>query len=487
MTALDVESLARRFEPILYFHRGEKFFPSDAKRYVEHAALWRSLFPIDQKGSWGAGPLIAQGSISALPAEAGTFLGTQILYEPSELRFLELAGWKNKAEALEPTVTPTSDNSYSHHGVDPGDGGIATLYNSEDAAGGNKILRESRFWYHAEGFDTERLRRLLGSVRAPELVKVLDNAGLQNPALLCFYFFYPAHEESLADACTNVEAREFACFGGEWGCLAILLERDSDSVPFRPTFIGYSGRPVASAGAAQGGTSREVMKVSRFSAADRTDEHPKLFVARGTHSLYLEPGNQGVHDVDTFANTLGSYDCGVETSKPGPSDLEQVWEAYIGLYVLLAKMVMAGFQFPGLGHIAGAWWGMQEFLDSDSEPVNHDQPAPDQGPSPGNLGRVLHPAGLTISEPGAHLQPWKSARDVSVDGRRYDFIVDRARQVWWPGDTPTTGFEGGPGYRGLWGPAVTNDPHRRRSGMAFPDFWKSFFLAFADGKAKSLF
>jgi hypothetical protein len=34
---------------------------------------------------------------------------------------------------------------------------------------------------------------------------------------------------------------------------------------------------------------------------------------------------------------------------------------------------------------------------------------------------------------------------------------------------------------------VTNDPARRRSGMAFPDFWKSFFLAFADGKAKSIF
>jgi hypothetical protein len=299
MTALDVESLARRFEPILYFHRGEKFFPSDAKRYVEHAALWRSLFPIDQKGSWGAGPLIAHRSIAALHTEAGTFLGTQIRCELSDLRFLELAGWKNKAEALEPTVTPTSDNSYSHRGVDPGDGGIATLYNGKDAAGGNTILRESRFWYHAEGFDTERLRRLLGSVRAPELVKVLDNAGLQNPALLCFYFFYPAHEESLADACTNVEAREFACFGGEWGCLAILLERESESMPFRPTFIGYSGRPVASAGVAQGGTGREVMKVSRFSAADRTDEHPKLFVARGTHSLYLEPGNQGVHDIDS--------------------------------------------------------------------------------------------------------------------------------------------------------------------------------------------
>ena len=51
-TTLDVESLARRFAPILYCHRAEKFFPSDAKRYVEHTALWRSVHPIFAKGSW---------------------------------------------------------------------------------------------------------------------------------------------------------------------------------------------------------------------------------------------------------------------------------------------------------------------------------------------------------------------------------------------------------------------------------------------------
>jgi hypothetical protein len=31
--------LVRRFEPILYFHPEEKFFPCDAKSYIEHSAL----------------------------------------------------------------------------------------------------------------------------------------------------------------------------------------------------------------------------------------------------------------------------------------------------------------------------------------------------------------------------------------------------------------------------------------------------------------
>ena len=48
--------LVRRFEPILYFNRLNPFFPSDAKRYVEHCALWRAVVPFDAKDSWGAAP-----------------------------------------------------------------------------------------------------------------------------------------------------------------------------------------------------------------------------------------------------------------------------------------------------------------------------------------------------------------------------------------------------------------------------------------------
>ena len=40
-----------------------------------------------------------------------------------------------------------------------------------------------------------------------------------NPALLCYYFFLPAHIESLAPPCDDTEAgKEFARFAGEWAC-----------------------------------------------------------------------------------------------------------------------------------------------------------------------------------------------------------------------------------------------------------------------------
>ena len=54
--------------------------------------------------------------------------------------------------------------------------------------------------------------------------------------------------------------------------------------------------------------------------------------------------------------------------------------------------------------------------------------------------------------------------DLTIDGRRYDFIVDRSTQPWWPGD-----FNQG-GYMGRWGPRVETDPFGRRAGMRFPGF-----------------
>jgi hypothetical protein len=79
---------------------------------------------------------------------------------------------------------------------------------------------------------------------------------------------------------------------------------------------------------------------------------------------------------------------------------------------------------------------------------------------------------------GKDLGNWRSGQGVDVGGRKYDFIVDRDAQIWWPNET-----QGG-GYRGLWGPCTVANPYSRRSGMRFPSFWKMFFLAFVTGKTQ---
>ena len=60
----------------------------------------------------------------------------------------------------EPKVDATSRNTYSNRSA------VAMRYDTGD-------LADSKYWYHVEFFEEARLRRLLSTVRAPNLVKVL--------------------------------------------------------------------------------------------------------------------------------------------------------------------------------------------------------------------------------------------------------------------------------------------------------------------------
>ena len=128
--AEDVIELARRFEPILHFRKGEQFFPSDAKRYLEHCALWKAEQPFYEKNSWGGKinafprqPMIAHQKIAASNDEkrsGDTYLGEQqgssfpfITETDSEKHFLELAGWTRFDPEIIEGVEESSENRYA--------------------------------------------------------------------------------------------------------------------------------------------------------------------------------------------------------------------------------------------------------------------------------------------------------------------------------------------------------------------------------------
>jgi hypothetical protein len=96
----------RAYEPILYFAPGERFFPADAKRYLERCALWNTVDPFTSHDSWHppggpVGPIVDSGMISAKDGEPGTFLGQQgpggslpfLVPDPKDERFLDVSGW----------------------------------------------------------------------------------------------------------------------------------------------------------------------------------------------------------------------------------------------------------------------------------------------------------------------------------------------------------------------------------------------------------
>ncbi|BDX31362.1 hypothetical protein TUM20985_19090 [Mycobacterium antarcticum] len=481
------EALIRRFEPVLFCHPDEPFFPVDAKRFVEHAALWSSQSAFDDKENWGGNPgdpfpraPLAGPGLAATDGEPGARLSTPsfLLDGERDQRFLELGGWKDKNGQHEPDVTTSSADVYADRNE------IAARYSAD------LELAASRFWYHAEVFDPDRLVRLAARVNAPDLGKVL--ARFKNPILLCYYLFFPAHEQSLnVVSCQNVEATEALCRAGDWQCIAILLDGDGKLPSAMPRFFGHTGArpsPVLINGTwtyrpyefdADGLT---VMKVEGWrpetgmtaGQPEVVGEHPRLYVARGSHGLYTTPGS---HILEPFQNGERPTHCGLYDTASVTPDADSDFAEDAGAFI--AKIV-AGWSLGPWGLVAGVVSAAVEGLIP--EPSGFDGVAtgdgaePDVAPAAGD-GKTIRPAGLAIADGGGDVHDWAARQNLSVNGRRYDFIVDRATQVWWPSDGGETGF------RGRWGQQVTSDPLGRRSGPRFPDYVTMFLKALAAGDA----
>jgi hypothetical protein len=497
--------LARRFEPILYFRRTENYFPSDAKRYVEHCALWKAERPYADKDSWGGKgqpfprqPMIEHQKIAVFEHEVGpggTWLGKKtgtvfpfLTVNSDETRFLELAEWDNS----DPTVIAilTEGVTSSSKNLSAALGEVRSLYFKEGTP-----LKKSQFWYHAELYDTPRLRELMNQERSPatpDLFELFTELVDKNPILLCYYLFFPGHSESLQEGVckTSSVGAGYGSFAGEWACIAVLLTRKAASEKYMPAWIGHTTRRNVGANQGIDFQLRIGMSVTRWQ--HQTDlhqdpfprtigDHPKLYVALDTHSLYLD---QGSHQVTPYRPEEAPKWCGTFDTPDGLDDHLKSRPEKKSSAAAWGK-IYGGLALGGLwGLVAGAALTAMEGLPL-GEGLNVTGQAKEtatmteQGPEPGWFGKVIHPAGVTVTDaPGGDPVPWASKEIEESDGRLYSYIVDRATQLIWPSD------DGKSGYRGYWGPFVTNDVLHRRVGMLFPEFWRMFFVALAKELSK---
>ena len=511
--AIDPADLIRRFEPILYFHQDENFFPSDAKRYLEHCALWRvENSTRDNKAYWGGTssrtfphfPEIARNHIAVSADELGQaseeradFGSIDLTEDADTEHFLDPAGWKDADR-----VDASTDNRYADLV------GIQKLYSV------GQPLAESQFWYHAELFTADQLKALLPG--RPQIVS--DFFGqLRDPLLLCYYLFFPGHEAPLEGCNGDDKARFWASFAGEWACVAILLQGDGNHSHFQATHIGLTSR---NAGVIQylGQEIRIGMRIfdanllTKIIRPSRTDaagqpledgEHFRVYVAKGTHGLYdsgaqqLVPGfspddisgqSCGVYETineknDAIAKTAEDKDArttpivyktvglgvaGLATSAVG-SGFNPLAVAWAFAYSLAEGMVIYG----GMAGLAG---GISS-SEAGAPPPQFDHP-----PAPNEIKFVVGPPSITI--PDAKLEftgTWprpneadESVVTTSIDGRSYSLFVGTAadpssRPIWLPGGGGSAGFQG------RWGNRVQHDPFSRRAGMKFPDFAGMFF------------
>jgi hypothetical protein len=500
------EPLIRRFEPVLFLHDDEKFMPSDPKRFIEKANLWTTGTPPYDNATWGVGPTSGgvfprtprATEVAARPGEPGLDLATLTITERRS-SFLELGGWNDEQLNHESAVTTVTQNRYSDRGA------IQVLYEGE--------LKDSQLWYHAEVFDAARLSTLAGARPAPNLRPVLDQ--LTDPILLCYYLFFPAHEQTVE--CTSTPGAEVSSHAGDWQCVAILLQRDpsGDAALHQPRYLGLTGsRPSGDVAYAFDDDERTVMKVAPWStggpgvtAVPQTTVngrrlHPHVYVSLGSHSLYPTPG---AHDTDPYLDSAVPHDCGGSDSvsitppppvDPGesndPSDEGDVGDWLFGISVFLLKTIggvsgggALGIAAPGL--VGGMLTGAKEWIDGVSPPFavvgpetpSADTPTPDTGPTSGT-GKTITPVGLVVPEAGPTVLAWQvqQGKKDEATGRVYDYVVDRDQDVWLPHD------DGERGYRGRWGQRVTNDTLPRRAGPRFPDYPTMFLTALADLNGK---
>ena len=487
--------LIRKFEPILYFHKDETFFPSDAKRYMEHCHLWRAEKPFDDRSSWGGKgtpfprkAMIGSGRIAAAQNEVqqpgqpdDTYIGEQqdlqfpFYSADNEERFLDLSGWEASDGAPSHLVSQATKNSHTHLAS------LAQLYNHQTAS--QPALKASRFWYHAEEFNADRLRQLVADQKFTDIdLKTLLSPGFKfkEPHIICYYLFFPGHIEGL-QGCEDTETGpKFGSFAGEWACIAILLDRNAPSQQFEPKYVGLASRNAADAPTLDD-ESRVGMIVHDWKEAKVFPgalTHLRLFVAKGTHSLYLKPGQRPLQPQK--ANDPSIANCGAAEKLV---DIDTGGKAGKGgIYTL--KVALGIVALSGLGLVGGLIWSILEDEPTTGTFGTHipaPQPSAEQKdfpPEDGDFGLIIHPPDFVPPDSSAANQvKWPASESTVINNRTYSIIVDRTspeetkRQVWLPG---LGDFRG---YSGRWGPRVSGDPFTRRAGMRFPPFLQMYLIA----------
>lgn len=495
------DELAKNFAPILFLHKEEKLVPVNAQRYVEQAAMWqtKATAPIDDKNSWTK--VFSAGDISTDLNDVRCLDGLGAGLD----KFLELGGWKDKAETPEPLVTPTSTNLYANRAQ------IEKIYNGADP-----LMTP---WYHAEVLDIKAMKALSSqaATASPDYTPLIEriDRNFPNARLLNYYLFFPDHVQSVggvlptdSSPCDNIEAKEVSCHAADWQCISLLLHSDTPDKAdsYVPAYIGLTGLLPAWTKADDGsvvyvphefdGDKQTVMKLAEWQPTTGPTSglpatigtHPKLFVALGSHSLYVSPaGAQSLHAYQPgdWPDYCGKRDTPRPTEPPPSGDPDDPYgsdEGWFGDLLAALGKFLAGLGTGGapgaviaslaIGEEGGVGNPLGYPIPTD---IIGDTPTPDATPPITPIDAItIRPAATPVPEEGA-VQTWKSKQQADQDGRKYDYLVDRDKQMWWPHP------DNEHGYYGRWGQQVAADPMGRRSGPHFPNYVRMFLAALESG------
>lgn len=283
MSEFDQASLLRRFEPILKFNNGERFFPYNVDDYVNKASLWvkKPKTPPEELISEDELDLEKLGSVrleGAKNVHYLQFISPMNLAEMAEFRFNELRD-ALKARKFEPSRSRLARVGYLARIVDaifslllllrgrvPGDLMAAAIITYE------KMLEERKaFQYYG---------------------RVVRQSGW---IILQYWYFYPFNNwRSGFFGANDHEA--------DWEMVNIYCYED-DHGEVKPAWVGYATHNYAGDDLRRHWNDPDIGKVG---------EHPVVFVGGGSHASYFQSGEYltelSLPFLDPFIKTKKKFD-----------------------------------------------------------------------------------------------------------------------------------------------------------------------------------
>jgi hypothetical protein len=226
---------------------------------------------------------------------------------------------------------------------------------------------------------------------------------------------------------------------------------------------------------------KQGMIVRSWNQTPKIGNHARVYVAKGYHNNYSEPGDHDPAGAELLGIPLPQIVCELteeldEQVNGVKETLDDIGETVKDVAITIAKVAagaaVGGGLFGPLGAMAGALGGaIAGIVEAVSSSNTDDVPAEEirkelerePGPPDKRYGLVLKPE--DVGDPLIHdSDPAKNETAAAIrvwNGKPEERVIDRDTQTWWPGES---------GFNGRWGVRVENDPNNRRSGIPVPDF-----------------
>jgi hypothetical protein len=493
--------LIRKYEPVLFLHPDETWIPVHPGRFMEHSALWSAQPYRDPAGkhlraNWKK--LIRKGTITLNPAKHnqpfGNFadekwrldLNPYLERDDDPLKSTDLLTYPGSSSAF---LNNTQDGFLFLNGAGWSDKGVTkadvTKSRTMHSSLPSLTAEPYRYRYFAQVLDLKGLEAILIDIKdtmADQSWVKLLSGFFDQKWIIWYYFFFPFHEEGSTGNTT---------YEGDWTAIAVVVEKPLLEAE-KPLYLGFGQRtrgnckenleymqPIVDIIAGPMQMFWQRMEVAAWDAVTKAPGtlHPRIYVTRGTHNLYVSPGNHNPGEIPIFGKAcelVSDVDKGVgdvvDTVEDAFDDVKD--SAIIVTKALLIpfpfNLIALACEYPASGEVS-----------TSTPPAGS---TPEATPAEGVWGSILKPPAMDrrlLFEP-TEMQRWgwdpanPDAQLNTLDIHDWygtdDEVLMREMDIWWPD------VNGNAGYQGLWGAVVQEDPYEYRSGMSFPGFKKAFLV-----------